>query len=54
MPFGRVYCAPIFLYPFSIGQIYVRLGQIVYPLNSDGGIMDHAESALILEHNEIF
>ena len=35
------------------GEKYVRLGKIIYPLNPDSEVIDHAESALIFEHGDI-
>lgn len=36
------------------GKKYVRIGQIVYPKNYDSSIIQHAESAIIYEHRDIF
>ena len=33
------------------GKIYVRLGHVVYPRNASHDVIDHAESAIIYEHN---
>lgn len=35
------------------GGLFVRVGQIIYPKNVDGIVIDHAESALIYEHRDI-
>lgn len=40
--------------PLYRGKIYVRIGQIVYPREIDEELIDHAESALIFEHGDIF
>jgi len=37
------------------GKIHVRLGHVIYPLNADADIIDHAESAILYEQkNDIF
>lgn len=36
------------------GQIYVRIGQIIYPRNPDAAIINHAESAIIYEQKDVF
>lgn len=35
------------------GSIFVRVGELIYPKNIDATIIDHAESALIFEHQDI-
>lgn len=36
------------------GKIYVRLGHIIYPFNSDASIIDHAESAILYDQSDVF
>ncbi len=36
------------------GQIYVRLGHVIYPKNPDASIIDHAESAILYEQKDVF
>ena len=36
------------------GEIYVRLGHIIYPHNPDASIIDHAESAILYEQKDVF
>ena len=35
------------------GKIHVRIGQIIYPVQVDADLIDHAESALIYQHGAI-
>jgi uncharacterized protein YxjI len=35
------------------GKIFIRIGQVIYPVHPDAEIIDHAESALIYEHRNI-
>lgn len=36
------------------GKIFVRIGHIIYPKNSDSSIIEHAESAIVYEQKDIF
>jgi len=41
------------LYRYQRGKMYVRLGHIIYPREVDSELIDHAESALIFENQDI-